>query len=127
MVSRFRYDKQWNSNIIVVSSSISSSFPTISTIFSHSCISSVFNFPRLLASDEGNNVTRLPQPSTSTLCKLEKLTIPSIFSFHTHFKFGKSYNISFFKPKVSTSISSVSNITCTTSELCTFNSCKFFK
>ncbi|WVZ06516.1 hypothetical protein V8G54_019862 [Vigna mungo] len=131
MSSRFKYDKQGNSNIIVIACSISASLPTISTIFSHFCISSDSNFPRFLATDKGNNVTRLPQPRTSTSCKFEKLTISSRFSLHTHFKFDKSYNISFFNPKiipfVSTSTSSVSNITCTTSELCTFNSSKFFK
>ncbi|WVZ07784.1 hypothetical protein V8G54_021130 [Vigna mungo] len=131
MFSRYRHDKQGNSNIIVIPCSISSSLPTISTIFSQFCISSVSNFPRFLASDKGNNVNRLPQPSTSTSCKLEKLTISSIFSFHTNFKFDKSFNISFFKPKiipfVSTSISSVSNITSTSLELCTFNSFRFFK
>ncbi|WVZ04863.1 hypothetical protein V8G54_018209 [Vigna mungo] len=127
MVSRFRYDKQRNSNIIVVPCFISSFFPTISTICSHSCISSVFNFARFLASDEGNNVTRLPQPSTSTLCKLEKLTIPSIFSFHTHFKFGKSDNISFFKRNTIPYVSSMSNISCADSHFSTFNSSMFFK
>ncbi|WVZ08238.1 hypothetical protein V8G54_021584 [Vigna mungo] len=123
--------KRGNSNVNVIPRSISSSFSTISTIFSHVCISSVSNFPRLFASDKGNNVTRLPQPSTSTLFKFEKLTIPSRFSFHTHFKFDKCFKLSFFKrntiPYVWISLSSMSNISCADLHFSTSNSSKFFK
>ncbi|WVZ16349.1 hypothetical protein V8G54_009331 [Vigna mungo] len=123
--------KQGNSNVNVIPCSLSSSSPTISSNFSHLSMLSVLSFSRLLARDEDKSVTKLLQPVTVTFSKLGKLTIPSIFSFHTHFKFDKFFKVSSFKletiPFVLSSLSSKSNITLTASELCTFNFSKFFK